>query len=179
MFTMGRSCDPLLYNEDKLFDDIEAHNDAMYKELFEQQDSELDTLTVEALEIMMHRFVIVLERQLHDQLPGGEFSDPSEELLAEARHVPKSNSFGESVFGVLDRLLRERPAATTLNVSATWSLCRTSGCLGCVTHRRHPVLATWSLCRTSGCLGCVTHRRHPVLATWSLCRTRNFFFALR
>ena len=114
----------------------------MYKALFEQQDSELDTLTVEALEIMMHRFVIVLERQLHDQLPGGEFSDPSEELLAEARHVTKSNRFGESVFGVLDRLLRERPAATTLNVSATWSLCRTSGCLGFVTHRRHPVLAT-------------------------------------
>ena len=40
---------------------------------------------------------------------GGSFSSPSDELLAEAKHVPKTNRFGESLFGVLDRLMRERP----------------------------------------------------------------------
>ena len=107
---------PLLYNEQKLFPEIDVHKGSMYKELFRQQNTELDALTVEALEIMMHHFAIVLKRQLHDQLLGGSFSGPSDELLAEARHVPKTNRFGESVFGVLDRLMRERPGATTLNL---------------------------------------------------------------
>ena len=108
----------LLYNE-KLFPEIYVHKDSMYKELFRLQNTELDALTVEALEIMMHHFACVLGRQLHDQLPGGSFSSPSDELLAEARHVPKTNRFGESVFGVLDGLMIERPGATTLNLEST------------------------------------------------------------
>ena len=79
---------------------------------------DLNTLTVDALEIIMHKVTIVLERRLHGELPGGEFSDLSDELFEEARPMPKSNRFDGSVFGVPNLPLYRR-GATTLNVQST------------------------------------------------------------
>ena len=55
---------------------------------------------------------------------------PSDQLLVETRSVPNSNVISERDFAKLDRLLREKPNATTLslegiilfsnNKTATW-----------------------------------------------------------
>ena len=73
LLTWADDATPLLYNEEKLFPEIDVHEDSTYKELFRLRNTELDPLTVEAVEIMMHHFACVLGRQLHDQLPGGRF----------------------------------------------------------------------------------------------------------
>ena len=113
---------PLLYDHLHvcLFPDIEIHKDDLYNSLFaDSGSSTLDTLTVEALEVIFNHFNLVVQRQLRDHLQEGKFDKPSPSLIEESQYVPKTNQIGESVFGTLDRLIRERPNATTLNLSSS------------------------------------------------------------
>ena len=91
-----------------LFHDIEIHKDDLYNSLFaDSGSSTLDTLTVEALEVIFNHFNLVVQRQLCDHLQEGKFDNPSPFLQEESQHVPKINQIGERVFGTLDRLVRE------------------------------------------------------------------------
>ncbi|XP_070547896.1 uncharacterized protein [Ptychodera flava] len=91
------------------------HKDALYDKLMEETGSvEFDSLTVQALEMLMHSLLIILERQCEEQLPGGKYCDLSDGEKESVSSVPTTNVAGERDFAILDLLVRTKPAATTL-----------------------------------------------------------------
>ena len=72
----------------------------------------------ELLEILCNAFSALLCRLVQDHLPDGVHCNPSAELISETKSVSKTNVVSERDFGKLDRLLREKPNATTLSLEA-------------------------------------------------------------
>ena len=72
--------------------------------------------------------LIILERQAGDQLVGGKYSNPSNELKESASNVPAENKASESDFGLLDLLMRLRPNANveTMQTLVMWSRNKTA-----------------------------------------------------
>ena len=52
--------------------------------------------------MICHSLLVVLERQSGDQLPGGKYWDPSDNISKAAENVPTTNKASESDFAVLD-----------------------------------------------------------------------------
>lgn len=77
-----------------------------YKCLFEKSD--LDDLTVSALQHLCTAILPVLQRQLCDQLPGGTLFVPNADL-AQNTVLPKTNRISEADFSALDRVDRKAP----------------------------------------------------------------------
>lgn len=97
---MGTDATPLV-NEELLFDGI----DCIYESLFANSGDELlDTLTVEALEMILGQFCLVLVRQLSDYLDGGTVTQNVQTLQKETSFAPKR---------------KERANATTLNLESS------------------------------------------------------------
>lgn len=92
--------------------------DDVYKELFNADDEELTTLTLESLQILCTNFLIIVHRQLGDNLPGGKFSiecvDNFEMLKQDSATVSTTNIVSERDFANFDRLKREKPNANTI-----------------------------------------------------------------
>ncbi|KAJ8342686.1 hypothetical protein SKAU_G00326140 [Synaphobranchus kaupii] len=100
-------------------DIVEVHKDKLYEELFrESGDDEFQIMTQEALELIMTAMLILLERQAADQLPGGRYWSPTEEVRAHASNVPTTNVVSERDFAVLDMLVRQKPSARTFSHEA-------------------------------------------------------------
>ena len=98
------------------FDDFEGGlitKDHIYESLIHPCE-EYDDLTKQILEIMFGSFAIITKRMLHDHLSGGKFSQPSAEQIEEVESCPTTNVFPESNFGILDRLMREKPNANEI-----------------------------------------------------------------
>ena len=70
------------------------------------------------LQVLCSAFSALLSRLVQDHLPGGAYCNPSAELTHETKSVSKTNVVSERDFGKLDRLLREKPNATTLSLEA-------------------------------------------------------------
>lgn len=68
--------------------------------------------------MLMHGLLLILERQAHDQLPGGKYSNPSESVKNISSTVPSTNMASEQDFAVLDLLVRSKPHATKLAYEA-------------------------------------------------------------
>ena len=51
---------------------------------------------------------------LTDYLEGGKYNKPDAEMMEECTNAPKMNVVSEHDFGMLDRLLAQKPNATTL-----------------------------------------------------------------
>ncbi|XP_050406897.1 uncharacterized protein LOC126822195, partial [Patella vulgata] len=66
-------------------------------------DSQLDSLTVIALELLSAQLLIILERQAATQLPGGN-------------NVPTTNVISERDMAILDNLLRIKPSSSTMSL---------------------------------------------------------------
>lgn len=66
----------------------------------------------------MSCFFALLSRLVQDHLPGGAHYNPSAQLTNETKSVSKTNAVSERDFGKLDRLLREKPNASTLSLEA-------------------------------------------------------------
>ena len=99
--------------------DVPVHKDAIYDALFEAtEDTDFDSLTQQALEMLMHGRILILERQAQDQLPGGKYSNPSESEKIISSNVPSTNMASERDFAILDLLIRSKPHATTLAYEA-------------------------------------------------------------
>ena len=91
---------------------VKINRDELYESLFkETHDNELDCITIQALEQIFLAILIILERQADDQLIGGKYSNPSDDLLQRSSNVPSHNKASESDFGLLDLLMRLRPNA--------------------------------------------------------------------
>ena len=81
-----------------------------------ERDDELNEILCPMLQGLFLAMSQLLNRMVH--LPGGKFSQPSEELIRETKSVMKHNKLPEFVFGQLDQLLRYRPNATLLTNEA-------------------------------------------------------------
>jgi hypothetical protein len=72
-------------------------------------DDELNVLTIEALQIILVNFLIIIERQLSENLPGGKLNEytegvDGEQLRTEFVTVSATNMVSERDFANLDRL---------------------------------------------------------------------------
>ena len=97
----------LLERED-VFDEQLApvNTDQRYRALFEEHTESFNIITKLILEILSSHFLILLERQVADQLPGGAFS-----VKEASTNVPKTNVLSERDFAQLDLQLRIKPSA--------------------------------------------------------------------
>ena len=83
----------------------------MYDALFkDSEDAELDSQTIQTLELTSKGMLILLERQAKDQLPGGKYASVDLQYPG-YRNVPTTNTVSERDFGILDYLLRQKAAA--------------------------------------------------------------------
>ena len=80
--------------------------------------SEYDATAQEILQTLFNALSLLVSRFVDDHLPGGKYDNPSIQLTAETKSVPKTNVISERNFAKLDRLLREKPNATTLCLEA-------------------------------------------------------------
>ena len=81
--------------------------DSVYEELFcDTGDEEFDVLTVECLEICCSCLVLV-NRQLKDQLPGGKFYQPAPDVIEETSQ--RTNILSEMDFAQMDRKVSQKP----------------------------------------------------------------------
>ena len=85
------------------------------------QPSENDALVQEILRTIFSGFSALLQRMVADHLSGGEFDvdlAKHPEKRKETASVQKTNTVSERDFAQLDRLLREKPNATTMSLEA-------------------------------------------------------------
>jgi hypothetical protein len=88
--------------------------DLVFDSLFSVQDPELNSLTIEALQIILLNLSIIIERQLADILPGGHLNENTDgvdgpQLRKESKTVNPTNIISERDFANFDRLKREKP----------------------------------------------------------------------
>lgn len=106
----------ILTGEAILYDDFPPSEDPIYSSLISQSDN--DHMVQEILQVLCSAFSSLVLRLVKDHLSGGEYDNPSKNLVGQTRSVPKTNTISERDFAKLDRLLREKPNATTLSLEA-------------------------------------------------------------
>jgi hypothetical protein len=104
---------PVLTGEAVVFDDVKLKKDLCYEKLI-KEDPDWDPMTKQVLELIFGSFVVVTKRMLTDHLEGGKYDKPDVEMQDECKNAPKTNVVPERDFGMLDRLLAQKPNATTL-----------------------------------------------------------------
>ena len=72
----------------------------------------------QSLEKISHAFLIILERQAIDQLPGGKYWNSDDQIQKAAENVPTTNKASESDFAILDLLIRTKPNAKIQTIQA-------------------------------------------------------------
>ena len=88
--------------------------DSIYDSLLKPNEN--DATVLEILQAIFTAFSVLLQRMVKDHLPGGEYDQPHDEMLRETKSVPETNVVSERDFAQLDRLLREKPNASTLSL---------------------------------------------------------------
>jgi len=89
-----------------IFQEEHAEQDVVYQCLFEK--SEMDDLTVSALQNICSAMEPMLRRQLSDQLPGGSLFVPDANTNQNL-FMPKTNRISEADFSALDRIDKKAP----------------------------------------------------------------------
>jgi E1A/CREB-binding protein len=102
----------LLHGEAVFFPDFPPVEDAVWHSLIAPSSS--DAITRDSSDY----FSSLLTRLLSDHLSGGMYDHLTPQLQNETRSVPKTNTVSERDFAKLDRLLREKPNASTLALEA-------------------------------------------------------------
>ena len=90
-----------------LFDAVPLKKDEIFTSLTTSKNDDKETAAI--LEKIISGFITVCNRQLADQLQGGEHYSPSDDLLKQAESCSATNISGERVFGKLDFQLRHAP----------------------------------------------------------------------
>eukprot|EP00057_Strongylocentrotus_purpuratus_P011916 XP_011666390.1 PREDICTED: uncharacterized protein LOC105439273 [Strongylocentrotus purpuratus] len=111
------------------FANIPAVNDELHDRLFEEErDPEKHAMCIQALELISCAILQILERQCHDNLPGGKFWNPDKATETSFSNVPSTNMIGERDFALLDMLVRQKPSARTSSLEALimWTNNKTS-----------------------------------------------------
>ena len=87
------------------------------------EDEEFQILTQQALELLCTSILLVLERQCYEQLSGGQYFNPSDDLKAQAKNVLPSNVIAERDFAIFDNLLKAKLNSTVTSLEATIMWC--------------------------------------------------------
>ena len=87
--------------------------DPVYETLF-QTNIAFDEMTKNALTAICKHICPMLKRQLVDQLPGGKYYIPKNDIKTQCVPVPKTNRISEADFSALDRLEKNAPQTSTL-----------------------------------------------------------------
>ena len=77
----------------------------------ESRGDEEDKKTIAILQELSVTILDVIKRQCADQLPGGKFSDPPQEVIDAAKYVGTNNMSGERRFATIDADSRNTPNA--------------------------------------------------------------------
>ncbi|XP_071149165.1 uncharacterized protein [Mytilus edulis] len=75
------------------------------------------------LQMIIPALTGVVKRLLADHLVGGKWNNPTEDQKYKTLATPKHNKFCESVFGYLDRFIREKPNSTVLAMESYVLFC--------------------------------------------------------
>ena len=102
----------VLSGEAILYDNFPPVEDAIFNSLI--ASSEYDATVQEILQTLFSALSLLVSHFVQDHLPGGKYDNPSIQLTAETESVPNTNVISKRDFAKLDRLLREKPNATTL-----------------------------------------------------------------
>ena len=79
-----------------MFQSAKIKDDHLFAELFKETDDvELDAMTQMALELVAGEILIILKRLASQQLPGGQYWEPSKVLQSSSSAVPKTNVISE------------------------------------------------------------------------------------
>ena len=100
----------------KPFDDIPVKEDYWFHELIKPSVYDVDCITL--LSIMLPALAKLAQERFKDQLPGGTYADPTEELTKETESVPLHNKMCETVFARADFLLHNKPNISTVAVES-------------------------------------------------------------
>ena len=104
-----------LLEEATIFDESYIKKDEIYVELFTAtNDPLLDTLTIECLEVISCTCSLMVKSQLHDQLPGGKYENPSASIREGISNCPRTNMISERDFAQFDQKLTQKPTISTI-----------------------------------------------------------------
>ena len=79
-----------------------------------QHDHMVETI----LRVCLPAMAKLCRKLFADYLPTGRFGNPSHAASDSVKNMPKHNKFSETIFGVLDQLLRAKPNVSTLAAEA-------------------------------------------------------------
>ena len=96
----------------KPFGDIPVKDDYWFHELI--KPSVYDDDCTALLSVMLPALAKLAQERFRDQLPGGTYANPSEELREETESVPVHNKMCETVFARADFLLHNKPNISTI-----------------------------------------------------------------
>ena len=82
------------------------------------KDWEHDAKVIACLQVLMPALCQLCQRLYKDYLPGGMWFRSSDSVRVKTQGVPKHSKFSKSVFGHMDRLLREKPNTTQIAYEA-------------------------------------------------------------
>ena len=99
----------LMVGEGVLFGEERATPDNILKELI--KPNQRDALVKQLVQGLCGEILQVGKRQLADQLPGGEFWEPTDAIKAQAESCTSNNISGERIFAKLDSSIRRAPSA--------------------------------------------------------------------
>ena len=81
-------------------------------------DWEHDPIVLICLQALLPALCQLCKRLFKDFLPGGLWHNSTENTKMKTTGVPKHNKFSESIFGHMDRLIREKPNTTQIALEA-------------------------------------------------------------
>ena len=88
---MSKDSSVFMKGDVELFEDVEIHRDVFAALFADSGDSDLDALTQLELEINFSAMLVLLDGQVKDQIEGGKYAEPSEEIKKIAKSTKKSN----------------------------------------------------------------------------------------
>ena len=92
----------------RFFENVEISKDDVYISLILPSNI-VDESNKQCLEIIFGNLCIIARRMLDHHLQGGNYSDPSQQLMKETVSISTTNSIAEHNFGMLDRFIRDKP----------------------------------------------------------------------
>lgn len=119
----------LLHHEDIVFPGTEINRDEVYDKLFKVQNDTTDQLTLEALQIVMASFLLLINRQVGDTFPYTDsVSLTSDNIRMETKLMPKTNTISERDFDQLDLIKRTKPNMSVFSIEASIMFSNNKSC---------------------------------------------------